>query len=123
MCCVSVNILNDIVYKYRVNSTSAMSMFQDLRDENIDRLKTEFIGYEKLRKILNKYDRNIYEICLKSEMNTIISFIRKSSNAPLLKNYCVGLGRKNLGEFLRCKTENVLTLEKLKTIAHLLLKR
>lgn len=124
MYCKTIAVTSQSVYMYRVNNRSAMAALQNLSDASYARLITEFDGFEKLKQLLEKYDEDMYELCLETEMWSTITMIKRAGrNAPNLKKTCVKIGWKNIVRFMECKERNVSIKSKLKVVSHLVTMR
>lgn len=123
-CCDNISLDTEAVYCYRLNDESAMASFYTITQNNYERVKTEIDGLEKIKKLVKKYDEEIYRTFIYKEFLTYVRFYRNSDDSiPEFKKYCRKRAWKRIPEILLFSHSELSLFKKTKAIVHCILMR
>lgn len=77
MHCNNIRLTDDIVYRYRNNPDGAMGSLEKMKDENCDKIMSEFEAFRILDDLMKMYDRSLYNKCAMEAMNRAIGLNRQ----------------------------------------------
>lgn len=93
--CERICLNADMVYRYELNDSGAISDTCDITKNNQDKILTEFYGLEKVKNLVKQYDKRIYRAFEYFEFRQAIRFLKRTDETAIrLKKYCRKLMRK-----------------------------
>lgn len=63
LCSKKIHLNDEIVYVYRQNEDGAMGYLNKMKDNDYDKIVSEFIAYQKMCDKLKIYDNDLYHLC------------------------------------------------------------
>lgn len=118
-CKTEIKITNQLIYKYRDNPNGAMGRMNHIDENNFTKIKTEFIAFDFLKKLLREYDEYLYFLNIVEAQKRASYIYRhvgigKRKIKKELKQYIVYYGN----EAIRHMSRKISFVERLKIFIH-----
>ena len=121
MHCNKIRLTDNVVYYYRRNPNGAMGGLKTMKDENYDRVMTEFEAYSIMCNMMNQYDINLYYKCAENAMYRALNLYQLVDKREKCLRRALWKKIKEYGFF--SFQGDFSLMKKIKILGHILLRR